>query len=421
MITLRQAVVLLLLPVIRAAAQNVPAASAPVPYTGFELPDASGTLRVSLNASERFTLGYNGSSDNTNGYTFSGLGAYLSNSPLHPFSAVYTGSYISGNSQYPSQVLSNLALSQVLPLGRWKVVVADAVSYSPENPVSGLTGIPGLGDGNTSPLTGSTTGDIQTINTTLLNNRVSGTASYSLTGATSLSATAAQSIMRYLDVPGGSTTDENEYTLSGGLNQQINANTSAGIRYSYANYSYLTSDLAVRSQSVTVNGSRTITPYLSVSGGIGPQYTSSSEPTFEPSSLTYSANGVLTYHNSLFNATINASRGISGGSGLVAETESNIIGGRVDRQIGALIHVSANASYASYSSLQAGTESTQSLVVGGQANRSIAAHISAFISYTLQRQLDQGTDVSSLILNGTTQTLAFGISYTPTAFNIGHH
>ena len=422
MINLRQAVVILLLPVVRVAAQNVPAATAPVPYTGFELPDTSGTLRLSFNGSERFTLGYNGSGGNSNGFSASGLAAYLSNSPTDPFSAVYTGSFITGDATAPARVLSNLAMSKVVDLGRYHVVVADAVSYSPENPVSGLTGVPGLGDGNTAPLSGSTTGlDVQTINTSVLSNRVSGTTSYSLSAATSVSGTASQSVIRYLSVPGGSTTDQNEWTFSGGLRQMMDASTSLGVRYSYAEYSYLGSGLSVKSQSIAFTASRTLTPYLSVNGSVGPQFTSSSNPTFEPSSSSYSLSGALLYHNDQWNATVNANRGINGGSGLISESESTTVAGRVNRQIGSVVNLSATASYSSYTSLQAGSDSTQSLVVGGQANRAVAAHISAFASYTLQRQLNQGFGVSTLVLNGTTQTLSFGVSYSPGPIHVGQH
>ena len=426
MINLRQAVVLLLLPVLHAAAQDVPAASAAVPYTGFTLPDASGTLRMSLNVSERVSFGYDGSNGTSNGVSCSGIAAYLSGSPSRPFSAVYTASYVSdgGNSSnglnQPTRVLSTLAMSQVLQFGRWNFVAADSVSYTPENPVAGLTGVPGLGDGNTGPLAGSTTGEqIQTVETTVLQNRVSGTASYSLSAATRLSVTSSQSIFRYLDVPGGSTADLNAWTFSGGLTQSIDPFTSVGLRYSYSKNEYLASDLSGESQSILVNASRTLTPSLSVSGSIGPQFSSSSRPDLEPSTVSYSASGGLTYHNSFLNASISASRGIDGGAGLIGQSESSTVTGRVNRQIGTLVNLSANAGYGSYSSLQIGNGSTHSLIVGGQANRAIAAHLSAFASYTAQRQLSQGNGVSTLVLNGTTQTLSFGISYAPNAIRIG--
>ena len=425
MITFRQAVFLLLLPALRAAGQDVPAASATVPYTGFALPDVSGTVRYSINASERYLVGYNVAYDGTGGgngtsASVSGTAAYLSSSPTDPFSAVYTGSFSQGGVDGPNGLSSTLSLSQIAEIDRWRFVGADTVSYSPGNPITGLSGIPGLGDANVPSLPGSSTGlDIQTVNVPILSNQVSGTASYAFSPSTSFSGTAFQNITRYINSPGGSTTDENSLSFSSNLGYQIDPFTSVGLAYSHMSFVYLFNNFKTTSQTVSVNGRRQLTPYLTVTGSIGPQFLSSSNPAIQPSSTSYSANGSISYTNNILNATLSAGRGSSAGSGLVAGTESTSISGRADRQISDYAHVTGSFSYTSFSGLQTSSEVTHSFVATGQANRSIISHVSAFISYTFQRQLNQGPGISSLALNGDTQTFALGVTYSPDAIHIG--
>ena len=423
MIMLRQAAFLLLLPAPAvAAAQDVPAASSQAPYTGFELPDVSGTLRYTVNASERFVLGYNATDTNSTSPAVNGTIAYLSGSPTSPFSAVYTGTYLAAGTGEPSEVASSFALSQVIVSGRWRYVVADIIQYLPESPVSGLSGLPGSGDANIPPLPGSGTGqEIQSTFSQNVDNVLSGTVSRGLTPATSLFATASQNLIRYLDVPGGSTTDENGYNLLGGINHQIDASTGTGVQYSHDAFHYLSSDFTVTSQTINVLLNRSIGPSLSVSGSIGPQFTSSSNSLLEPSRTSLAITARAQYHSPFLNGILSFSRNTSAGSGLIVGTETNLLSLNTDRQFGRVIHVSAYANYVTLNSLQAGADNTQSLSFGGQVNRSVLRNLSAFVSYTGQRQLNQGNQVSSLALNGLTQTIAVGLSYAPSAFRIGRH
>jgi hypothetical protein len=129
----------------RAEAQAPPMATAP--SFGFSLPSAEGTLTYSLSASESFLTGSEASGTDTT-TSLSGSLGYLSSSPNKPFSLVYSGGYLySTVSGYPgSSTFQNLAASQVVTTKNWNFVVDDAVSYLPEAPTTGLSGIPGVGD-----------------------------------------------------------------------------------------------------------------------------------------------------------------------------------------------------------------------------------------------------------------------------------
>ncbi len=128
-------------------AQAVPAATAPAPYQGFGVPDLRGNLTYALSASESVTTGYNGGNGTATSTNLSGDAAYLSRSETHPFSAAYSGGFLGSTSgPQPSTTFQNLSLSQVFRQKKWNFIVGDTVSYLPQSPTVGLSGIPGLGD-----------------------------------------------------------------------------------------------------------------------------------------------------------------------------------------------------------------------------------------------------------------------------------
>ena len=121
--------------------QALPAAEAAPISTGFALPRAAGTLNYAVSASESLSWGYYGNQGAASGTNLSGDLGYISNSKLHPFSAVFSGGHSWSTSGQPSYSFLNLAMSQVLSLKRWSIVVSDSVSYLPGTPTTGLSGI----------------------------------------------------------------------------------------------------------------------------------------------------------------------------------------------------------------------------------------------------------------------------------------
>jgi hypothetical protein len=113
-------------------------------------------------------------------------------------------------------------------------------------------------------------------------------------------------------------------------------------------------------------------------------------------------------------------QGESSGSGLIAGAETTSLRLTASRQLGRSFHVSADGGYLKTSSLQSGAFNSQGLIFGAQANRSLWSHFSAYVSYSAEHQLNQGTSIPSLALNGLIQTLAFGVTYAPEAIHLGH-
>ena len=86
----------------------------------------------------------------------------------------------------------NLAVSQKLITGKWVLGLSDSVSFLPQSPTVGLSGIAGVGDIGAGPIDGpgsGPAGGILTYSGSRLSNHLSGSMERLLTGKTSISGT----------------------------------------------------------------------------------------------------------------------------------------------------------------------------------------------------------------------------------------
>ncbi len=416
-----------------AHAQAAPTASAPSPYEGFSLPNIGGSLRFSLTASETVVTGYNGSpGTGTTTYTdFSGNLAYLSRSETHPFSAVYSGGYLIGNSQVPSYPFQTLSLSQVARTRDWTFTVSDQVNYLPQTPATGLSGVPGAGDINVPPVqVGPNTGlGILTQYATRVSNIVSGTATRQLTGSTSVSGTGAYFIQRYT---GSSANGINNDLTSGSISvdHRLNALSSVGGSYSYAHssFSYLPGLLALAGSgsssydTQTAQGTyfRQFSRKLSITAGAGPQWiTPGDGRVVRSSSINFSANAAVTYTAQNYSSGISYIRSVNNGDGVVVGTRNDVVAATASRAFARIYQVSGLVGF-NRSTQLANTLlpsfNSSAVIAGGQVSVQIARPVSAFASYTLQRQLFTGFSPALNDFNGLSQYVTVGVTYSPHAF-----
>ncbi len=399
-----------------AAGQIAPIVTASTPSEGFRFPVVNGSLQYSLTAAESLVYGYNGQANTgTSAVTsFSGDVAYLSKSKFNPFSAVYSGGYLIGGGAEPSAPFQNLALSQVITRRSWNYVLSDTVSYLPQTPTTGLSGIPGVGDlGITGgPIAQSQLG-ILTTYSRRVSNDASVSVSRSLTGSTSLHATGNYDIQRFV---GGSTgLDDTQEIGSGGITHRFNARTSAGADYSYANVSFGVGGLSFTSQSLLFQVTRQLTRQLSLTLGAGPQRVNSGN---QPST-NVSVNSTLGYSAAKTNYSLSYFRGQTAGDGVVAGARTDSVSFSASRSINRSWAVSGLAGYNRSSSLPNGLLppfTSSGVVASGQISRGLTHALSLFASYTVQRQSVQGVAAVNNPFNGLSQVLGFGISYSPRPF-----
>lgn len=411
-----------------ARAQAIPAATASGDSLGFRLPTASGTLHYGVSLSETATFGYEGQNANYYSTNISGNVGYLSQSREHPFSLVYSGGYLFGNNGGYSSQYHDLAFSQVLTFGRWTAIVGDSLAYLPQSAAGGLSGIPGLGDANLPP--GQPVGYIdQSIlsrNVTRVSNIASGSLTRQITAKNGIFTAASFGVDRYLG-NGGLGIDDNNYSVSAGLNHRINARTSSGVSYTYGTYSYTGQQIKTSNQTLSFFLSRQLSRRLSASLSAGPQWITANTPLI-PTQLSYAASASLNYAGKNTSSSVGFSRGTTTGSGVVTGAISNSLYAGVQRRFTQRFQGAANVFYVRSRSLAliSAYPSFDQVVGIVQVNRSISRNFSAYLSYSAEHQLANSLPASSATysgyaFNGLAQTVGFGITYSPESIHVGHH
>ncbi len=427
------------LPCLGAFAQSLPAGVGSAPNVGFQIPQLSGSFNYALSASELFSTGFynSGSSETTN---FSGDVSYLSGSTRHPFSAIYSGGILVANSGQPTSVYQSVALSQSYNTRVWNFSIADSISYLPESPVSGLSGIPGVGDLGIDPVPlGPDAGiGILTNYGPRVTNTVTGSVSRVLSGHLSAQASGYENIQRFIGSSSPASVDNSGEGGTAGVSYHVDARSSVSLNYSYTRFNFLGSAYAIDSQSGTVNYSRQWTRRFGSSVYVGPQYisnagTSSTGTPFNGASFgmpstQIAAGASLTYDGRSAFYSVSYARGTNNGSGVTTGAFSDSITAGAHRQIGRQWSVSGNLGFArsiSLPSLTLYNFSFDSVTVGGQVVRGFGRRFSAYGSYVLEEQSSTGAAPTISLLNGgvvpvapnafsgTYNIFGIGVTYSP--------
>jgi hypothetical protein len=393
--------------------------TAPTPDFGFNLPTRLGTLSYSLTASEMMITGYGGSgaSAATSG---SGNLAYLSSSANDPFSMVYSGGFLYDTvpGSRESTTFQNLSLSQVLRGKNLVFVISDSVSYLPEAPTVGLSGIAGVGDIGTTPVqTGL--GPDQSIFSyygTRVSNGLDASLSYNLTGSTTVDGSGAWQVLDFLD---GSGYDTNTYEGSAGFTHRVSARTSYGAHGAYSNYQYPGYSSSFASESALFNYSHIWTRAFSSSFSVGPEWSNGSGyltngPTSEHAIVAGSA--ALTYAGKNTGASLSYNRGVTGGSGVILGSTTDTVSLTISHPIARDWSTSGTFGWSRNASLFGVVN--QSLVfdsvdAGFQLSRKISRNLSGYGSYTVVHQTSNNFGNVQSAFSGTENTIGVGITYSP--------
>ncbi len=415
--------------------QAVPAVTRTGGDLGFQLPTVQGALQYSLSASEILTFGYGGADDNAHASSISGNLAFISNGSQHPLSVLYSGAYLFAATNEPSTFVQSLTASQVYKWEKWSAVASDSVSYSPESPSVGLSGIPGLGDQNLFPVvgTGPASQGLLSDYAPRVTNSASGTLSRAVTGSTSVQGTGTYSILRFVGVDASEGIDDNQLTVGGGLNHRINALNNIGGQASYSRYTFSGTSTSVTTETALLTLNRQLSRKYSVTLGVGPQRTASSDTALYPPSIGISVDTSLTYSGKTYRGFVTYFRGTSNGAGVVTGALTNTVTGGVSRRFTRNIQGTASVSdystqtlFPAISGLPSGNAlfpatNINTLIGSAQLNYRISQALTAYASYAALHQLTQGASVSAIALNGFSQTFAFGITYSPLGRRFGHN
>ena len=416
-----------------ACAQAVPA-SIMSPSVGPSLPSVDGVFHYALRGSENVDI-QNGGSSTSNSTTFSGDAGYNSRSVAHPFSMLYAGGLILGN-QYDGTVTTfqNLALSQGLVAGRWIFGISDSVSYLPETPTLGLSGIPGVGDLGSQPGQGASSGPaggVLTNNATNVSNALSGNVEREFTPLTSISGSGSWSILRF---PKGEGLGNTRYSGDLALNHRLDPRDTISGSVLYSTYSYGNGiNLTMQTRGVNASFDRILSSTLTMSASAGPMWISSSNSALIPSRVTLSTNLNLSYTLGMARMSLSYSRGVNGGSGVQPGALSDDLSASIGRAYGRDWMASLSGSYTRTSGLvQNGAlvdtsnplfsyaGGNTNLIYGGvQVSRRLSDSLSAFASYNLQHQSIDNSLALQNAYSGLTHTFGVGISFSPHSTFLG--
>jgi hypothetical protein len=391
------------------AAQAVPAAASSPHFT---LPTIQGTLNYSVSLTQRESIGYNGENASNSSTSISGNLGFLSASETHPFSAVYSGGYLSGTAAGTSPFFQNLALSQSYQTKNYSFVAADSLSYLPNTPAIGLSGLPGLGDLGAAPLgglPGSSGQDALSQLATHISNNASGTAERRLTGSTEVDLSGAYDTERFLGSV--SAIQSNQYSGTGALSHRINARSSLAASYTYGQFSYIGESFSFVSQGVSAQYARQVTRKVHVLLAAGP--------------ISYTANLALTYAGEFTSASLSYNRATTSGSGLTFGSRNDTASLTLSRRLLRSFDSSLAFRYGSTNSLQTQTLApldSQAYIASLQLNRTLTRTTSLYVSYSAIEQSYSGAAAGALNpLGGLSQTIALGLTYSPRSFHYGPH
>ena len=420
-------------------AQATPAAAvAPMPYSGgLNLSFLNGTFQYGINLAEVFQTGYQQTGGVTRQTSISGDLAYSTKNEQRPFSVVYTGGVqLTNQSNVNNTFFQSLALAQGYNTRDWTLGISDVVSYLPQSPTVGLSGIPGTGDLGLYPLEGVNTPSqsVLTYNSDRVSNSVSGTVSRRLSGRTSLSGDANYGLLHFFDQ---GALDTHQIGADVSVNHTFDARTSGGLVATYSIFSYSAGgDSSFQTRGFNARVQRQISRYLSASGSAGPLWIGSSSALGIPSRLSVSAALNVAYTRATYNAGLAYFRGTNGGSGVQPGAISDSVSAIFFRSFGRDWSASANVGYAHTGGLSNSPSAVNlgipgyntlgnisSVYFGGQVSRRLGERFSAFGSYNASHQSYDSTagsgSISPYALNGLVQSFSLGISFFPRSVRLG--
>lgn len=419
------------------SASSTPAAIAGT-RAGFSLPISDGLWHYALGASQIEQYGYFGPGRWTGSAAINGNLSYSSGSVKAPFNMMYAGgALLAESSGVNTTTYQNMAISQSLMTGRWVFGLSDSVSYMPQSPIVGFSGIPGVGDVGSVPIGSGglgPAGGLLTYSGNRVGNDLSGSAELLLTGKTSASAMGSWDILHFLD---GRINGFDTQNVSGeaALNHRVDARDTVAVNAVYSLFTYGTNEGGISLATRGINGvySRLVSPSVTLDISAGPQWLSSSNKAFVPNSLNAAASIGLNYAHGLSNASLGYSRGVNGGYGVQYGGLSDTVSAVAGHGFGRAWQAGINMSYMHTDSLtKSGVTPPPGLTIplggsfstvygGAQLSHLLSRSFSAYVSYSAQHQTYGAGYTGTTAFNGTSQTLAIGITYAPRALRLGQY
>jgi hypothetical protein len=303
-----------------------------------------------------------------------------------------------------SGVIQELSFADRFSFRRSTFSVFEQLSYLPESSFgfagTAGAGIPGVGSG-VGLGTGFTPGE--SILAPRGQNLSSTTAveyDYKLSPRASLTFVGSYAMLHYFE---NDLADFGDTNFQAGYNYQLTKKDTIAVSYLFGAYRYQDENQSINLNTIQGSYGRRITGRLAFQIAAGPQFVSSTSPitssTSTPSSpptggsqsaLYWTLNASLRYQlrRASLNATYN--HGLTGGSGVLAGAETDIVTGSVSQQVSRTFNVSWNAGYSRNNGFAVGTTSSAQTYsywfTGVNVTHPFGRSLDMFGNYQLQYQ-----------------------------------
>jgi hypothetical protein len=327
-----------------------------------------------------------------------------------PFNLHYAGGYtwtLSGP-EYSTGWFQRLSIGQGLSGRKWQALLTDNVSYLPQTPVTGFSGIPGIGEPIGTPTAPPTNQSILTLGTYALYNDAAAEVTRILSGGYSVRVGGGYDLLRFPDSNG---LDTNTASANGELIRRLNARNLVSGQYSYTQSSYPGISFTFNTSSMMGKYERNWSRSLHTSIALGPTWINSSEPKFIPPSTTLSVNATLNQQLRRGSVNLNYIRGTGGGSGYMLGQKLDTVSGGYSCDFERRLTLEMTAGY------NRTTPLTQKRVVefefgGIQLSRHLGRHVSVFVNYTVQVQ-SGNLALPSNVVQQPLHIISFGTTFEP--------
>jgi hypothetical protein len=344
---------------------------------------------------------------------------YANGSERHPFSLKYTGGYNWGFSgpAYDTGFFQRLRLSQSMAWPKWEAYVTDNVSYLPEAPTIGFSGVPGVGEpiGEPNPEP-PTSESILNQNTHIVNNVATVGLTRQVDHATTVGGGFTSELLRY---PDGNGLDTDTQLATAYVAWSYNPRNELSGNYMYSEFTSPGNPVSFSTNTATIGFRRLWSRRLTTNVSVGPEWVQSSDSSVVPSSTRISANAGLNYLLRFGQAALTYSHGTNGGAGYLLGAEYDTVRLTFSREFVRNLTIGFDGAYDRTSGLR-NNGVTNGKFGGAQLSWRANRYLTAFASYTA---FDQSTSSAlfSTAVSGLDQVVSFGVGYSPRGTRLIRH
>ena len=311
---------------------------------------------------------------------------------------------------YGTGAFENLELSQGFIGKKWSLGISDGVSYTPQAPTLGFTGIPGIGEpvATPSPNPPVVNPPILTLNTYSLGNSASASFNRRLNYAWSANMSGNYDLLIF---PDGNGLDTDTTGANGGLSYRLSARDSLIGNYQFSKFTYPDYLFSFYTHSVFFGFTRQWSRRLSTDISAGPQWTSSSNSMLVPSSTGAAVNASVNYLYGFNKLSANYQRGVSAGGGYLIGSQTDSAGISYLRKFGNTSTLGFDFGYSRFSGL-INNGVTNAKYGGAQATHQLGRNFQVFANYSAIAQ-STSSQLPVNTLGTVIQIVGFGIGYSP--------